>query len=579
MGIPMTGLRRAANGDWFSRKAIPENVREAYQLAHGVSREERFRRPGSLPQARAVAELRDWDAEVSGRIDALRAAREGRGRDLTKREAHALAGAWYGWFVQQHENEPGEVEGWALEAERIEDAYSRFAPADADLPGADGGWVTKPGVRRHVRAVVATIADAQRFLAERHEVLTNEADALFLDVLEDEVLAALALLKRRAGGDYGHDPRPQRFPSVAPEAAPTVAPQVGHKAAGMDCGGLFAAWVKERRPAPSTVDRWRSVFVGLDKAHGGRDAGAITEDDARAWADTLVTAERSARVANEVWLRAASVVWTWAAGRKLVAVNPFLGISIAAPKAPPKLREREFNDAEWRVILRAALADGGPPAKPASAARRGQARSLHKAACRRWAPWLCAYTGARPGEVTQLRGEDVQQHPAGFWFLRLTPEAGAIKTSEARSVPLHSHLVEQGFLEFVKAAGSAPLFYDPASTKATSTTDPTNPARHPAVIARQKLSEWVRSLGVTDPGISPSHAWRHTWKRRAFRAGMEKGLRDAWCGHAPATEGDRYERPTLEDLAASLPLVTRYDLEGENSGAGQAGPALATEAA
>jgi integrase len=565
MGIPMTGLRRAANGDWFSRKAIPEDVREAYQLAHRVSREERFRRPGSLPQARAVAELRDWDAMVSGRIDMLRAAREGRGRDLTQREAHFLAGEWWHWFVGQHEAEPGEPDDWVDTAERIGDAYSGWAGASDPDAEEDGEWTRAPAVRRAVRAVVADVTQVHRFLAQRAEHLSDDAVTILLDILETEAVAACKLLARRASGDYRPDRHAEKFPSVASPATPhapaTVPPGTPVKLAGMDIRGLFAAWVRERRPAGATVNRWLSVFTDLDRAHGAADAGRLTEDQARAWADKLVTPKRSARVANEVWLRAASVVFGWAAKRKTITSNPFLGISIAAPKAPPKLREREFQDDEWRVILRAALADGGPPAKG------GQKRSQHKAACRRWAPWLCAYTGARPGEVTQLRVEDVQQHPAGFWFLRLTPEAGAIKTSEARSVPLHPHLVEQGFLEFIKAAGSAPLFYDPASAKATTTTDPTNPARHPAVIARQKLSEWVRSLGVTDPGISPSHAWRHTWKRRAFRAGMEKGLRDAWCGHAPATEGDRYERPTLEDLAASLPLVTRYDIEGEPSGA------------
>jgi hypothetical protein len=46
--------------------------------------------------------------------------------------------------------------------------------------------------------------------------------------------------------------------------------------------------------------------------------------------------------------------------------------------------------------------------------------------------------------------------------MKLTPEAGTIKTGKPRSVPLHSHIVEQGFVEFVKANGSGPLFYNVA---------------------------------------------------------------------------------------------------------------------
>jgi hypothetical protein len=76
-------------------------------------------------------------------------------------------------------------------------------------------------------------------------------------------------------------------------------------------------------------------------------------------------------------------------------------------------------------------------------------------ACRRWVPWLRAYTRARVGELTQLRAGDVQarQGPAGsIWVLRLTPDAGTIKTGRARTVPLHADLVHQEFPEFAQGA-------------------------------------------------------------------------------------------------------------------------------
>ncbi|HEU4378660.1 MAG TPA: hypothetical protein VFR73_08795, partial [Hyphomicrobiaceae bacterium] len=62
MNIRMTALRRAPNGDWFSRKAIPADVRDAYRAVHGVSQEERFRRAASMPVERAKQEFREWDA-------------------------------------------------------------------------------------------------------------------------------------------------------------------------------------------------------------------------------------------------------------------------------------------------------------------------------------------------------------------------------------------------------------------------------------------------------------------------------------------------------------------------------------
>lgn len=530
----MTSLDRAKNGDWLARKAIPEALRESYKASFGKSHEERFRRPASMSMGQAKQELRDWDAEITARIEVLRAQGSGAGLELTFRQALGLAGTWFGWFVARHEQEPGSADGWDLELQRLEDAYSRYAPADE---AADESWADHPNVRRHVRSQLSELACVAAFLAEQGTALTPDSTSRFLDVLEPEFRHALAALRRRSGGDYAPAPRAAEYPEFKPQVA-----------SGLSCWKLFEAWVKERRPAPATVNRWRAVFVALEARFKGRDIASITEAEALEWKSTLVTEERSPVVANDVWLRAARVAFGWALDNKKVTVNPFVGVSVAVSKAPAKLREREFNDAEWELILTATLAD--PPTNMAA----------HNAAARRWVPWLCAYTGSRPGEMTQLRGEDVKQHKDGFWTIRITPDAGAVKGDRARVVPIHAHVIEQGFLDFVKRSGQGPLFYDPDGQRRKSE-DPTNPARGPWVKARVKLAEWVRELGVKDPGISPNHAWRHTFKRRAARAGVEKRIRWAMCGHASRDVGDEYEMPSIEDLAVEMAKFPRYIIE------------------
>jgi integrase len=133
---------------------------------------------------------------------------------------------------------------------------------------------------------------------------------------------------------------------------------------------------------------------------------------------------------------------------------------VALPKRPPKLRERDFHEEEWRTILRATLES--PPRR----------MEPYNAAARRWASWLCAYTGARPGEVCQLRAEDVVETPSG-WAIHITPDAGRVKTGEARTVPLHEHLIEQGFVTFARTK-AGPLFYDSDGRRKLDD-DPTNP--------------------------------------------------------------------------------------------------------
>jgi hypothetical protein len=410
MTVRMTTLRRARNGDWMSRKAIPADVREAYRAAHGVSQEERFRRNASMTVERAKQELREWDATISGRINTLRAARRGEGQSLTQREAHALTGEWYLWFVAQHEDEPGSAEQWDLALERLQSAYDRFAPSRGDHLEEDDDWAQSPNFRRHARAVLAEIGRTPTFLAERSTALTPQAYELFLDTVEEEYVCAIALLRRRAEGDFSEDKRPLRFPKATG--------QQHTNQVGLTCWGLFEAWVRERMPAPSTVNRWRSVFLALDEQFGC-DIASLENEDAIKWKGSLVTAQRSAVVASDIWLTAARTVFSWAVANKLIGTNPFEGVSIAMPAEVQQLREREFNENEWRTILNASLA-AQPPRM-----------SRHNAVARRWVPWLCAYTGSRPGEVTQLRAQDVQNHE-GLWVMRITPEAGAVKGRRAR---------------------------------------------------------------------------------------------------------------------------------------------------
>ncbi len=290
------------------------------------------------------------------------------------------------------------------------------------------------------------------------------------------------------------------------------------------------------------MNRWRAVFKNLQAMFPQTSAGALTEADARAWKDTLVTPKRSAVTVDAVWLSSANIVFSWALKQKHIRANPFAGVKIDVPKVSVLRETKAFKPEEAQVILRASTAitnlrDAFPRAK-------------------RWAMWLCAYSGARSGEITQLRGVDVT--PRGdFYVMRLTPEAGTIKTDQARTVPIHEHLIAQGFIEFVRAHGPRPLFFNErTATKAKA--DPLNPERSPSIKTRGRLGTWVRELGITDPEVGPTHGWRHTFKQVAERVGISEKVSDAITGHAAATVGRSYGAPTVEDMAEALKKFPRY---------------------
>jgi integrase len=258
------------------------------------------------------------------------------------------------------------------------------------------------------------------------------------------------------------------------------------------------------------------------------DANQINEDDARHWLRGLVNQGRSAATVRNIWRRAANVVFGWAAREKRVATNPFAGVRLTVPRPAPQTRSKAFTQDEAAMILRAALSASSP--------------------ARRWASWLQAYSGARGGEITQLRKEDVRKIE-GIWCLVLTPEAGSVKTRVARTVPIHEHLVDQGFLDFVAGCGAGPLFYVP---------DDKPRGRPQSVLVLKDVQRWVRGLGVR--GVSPTHGWRHLWRQRAVRAGIDEQFVDQILGHRPASIGRSYGQATVADLAAALARFPRFEI-------------------
>ena len=256
-----------------------------------------------------------------------------------------------------------------------------------------------------------------------------------------------------------------------------------------------------------------------------------------------MTSKRGARTVDAVWLTAAKTVFSWGVSQKHLRTNPFASVKVDVPKASV-LREggKSFNTEEARVILTASLAitntkDAFPRAK-------------------RWVPWVCAYSGARAGEITQLRGIDITKRE-GFYVMRITPEAGSTKTGSARTVPLHEHLITQGFIEFVRAQGDGPLFFN-VRTATDVEVDPMNPKMPPATKVRQRVGDWVRGLGISEPDGGPTHGWRHLFLKTARRAGIEPTLRFGITGHATKSEGEAYGQPEPEELAEALKKFPRY---------------------
>ncbi len=431
-----TKLSPNKGGGFTARKRIPKDAQADYERLFGVRWEARLSIAPGTPILLARARHREWLSDIESRIANIRAEKKGEGRLLTPKEARALAGEWYHWFTEKHIQEP--AAHWEDVKERVRDSLRDelllFAEGRDDALDDDDIWERWPEARENVRPALADLGETAQFLRQKRLVLDEPSRNLFLDHLYGDFAAALELLIKRARGDYTADSYALRFPKSDNSR------DTGHRP-----WQLFELCVAAVKPAPSTVDRWRGVLLQLGAEFTGRSAGSITPEEAQEWADKLVSAERSARTVHDVWVIAARTVFAWAVTRKHTKQNPFKTVRVSVPRKKVSRPNKAFNADEVKIILRASLAITDT--------------TKASAAARRWAPWLCAYTGARVGEITQLRGVDVAKQE-GVDVINITPEAGTVKTGRGRTVPLHDHLIAQGFLTFVASRRSGPFFYN-----------------------------------------------------------------------------------------------------------------------
>lgn len=286
---------------------------------------------------------------------------------------------------------------------------------------------------------------------------------------------------------------------------------------------------------------------------GHDDAARVTSDDIVAWKDALLVPEqdgnrtRSQMTVRHGYLGAVKPVFGWAVSNKLIETNPVAGVGVAVPRRTRNRAEKGYTDEEARTVLRAAQEIDW------------EADETFIAFARRWLPWLCAYTGARVGEMAQLRAEDVAQTDEGIWYITVTPEAGSQKGGFARKVALHPHLVEQGFPLAVKAR-SGPLFYDPQRRRRGAKGNP----QHKKVA--QRVADWVRSLGLLDRELQPNHGWRHRFASVARRIKIDPDIRRAIIGHAASDEHQEYGDVTVPMVYEALLRFPRYEWADEPHG-------------
>ena len=358
---------------------------------------------------------------------------------------------------------------------------------------------------------------------------------------------ALESRRRNAAGDYSPDPKAERFPEwQQPQRDQSVDHRRGKRAA-VSLTGLVEQWWTEAKSSgrkPSTRQSYRNSMAAFVAFLKHDDAARVSPEDVIGFKDHRLASTHprtgrriSAKTVKDSDLAGLKTVFGWAVTNRKLPSNPAAGITIKVGRKR-KVRSLGFTQEEAEAILRAALTLKPGGAKPWTFAAK------------RWVPWLMAYSGARVGELAQLRKQDVRQSGT-HWVITITPDAGTVKTDMAREIVIHPHLIELGFAEFVATAPAGHLFLRPGRN---------GDVLGPLQGVKNRLAEFGRSI-VKDPHVSPSHGWRHRFETVGMEAEIDHRVLDAIQGHSPRSVAESYGEVTVKTMAEAMGRFPKYDVD------------------
>ena len=377
---------------------------------------------------------------------------------------------------------------------------------------------------------------------DRHSLTAPEGSAERATLAKRIMRAEIEALQRtleRDRGDYGGKPVDPIVtpPSAAPE---TLEPVPVKK--------LFKDYIASRQALGKHKDgakAWETAILHLVKFLGHSDARRITKRNLLDWRDKLVAEKKSTKTIADKYLASVRAMLRWAHENDHLPTNEAEAVRQEVAKKR-RTREAGYTDAEAIAVLK--VSTGYQPKSTDNPAHR---ESTHIVSAKRWVPILCAFTGARVSEMTQLRKEDLRQE-GDRWVIRITPDAGSVKTGDFRDVPLHQQVIALGFADFVQSARPGPLFHAGKT-----------PARFLASArgTSGRISQWLHELELVPEGIQPSHAWRHRFKTQARDIGADTGDASelkALAVNAPSTGGilapDSTSTTILEKVVEMSPI-------------------------
>ncbi len=398
-----------------------------------------------------------------------------------------------------------------------------------------------------VRALQIEVATGQLDAARRVAHSYCESMALRVDWTQPTARTALqrilrAILRAWKGAAERDKGEPVETPSDPQKPASVTATPEEPAAPPMTLRDVLPSWKTRTSARPNAISRAEHALKLFEQAVGVVPVTELTKASGVRFLRFLLdeTARGFGRKTANNHASAISALMNVAVKDDLIALNPFdlsIDTSIGAEKREP------WTDEQLRRIYSHKLFSDGMSETPRwhdVDPADGRALLL-----------MLLHTGARIGEIAQLRREDFLTR-SGLVSIRITAEAGTVKTQESeRVVPLAEHLLaDPWFSTWLEGVMGR-----------TGNAMPTmcRRARGPSDTAGQWFRYFRKAVGLPSGALEGSHKFRH-WIRSALaEKHVGEATADAITGHAATGSSGRKVYTATASLKAMREALDRLE--------------------
>lgn len=230
-------------------------------------------------------------------------------------------------------------------------------------------------------------------------------------------------------------------------------------------------------------------------------------------------------------------------------INPAAGFSIGQMNGSERKKtdnskstRRAFSDEDLRRLFAGQKSEG----REGKQIVYGYGAKRFKKRCQYWLPLLALFTGARANQLAQLRVSDVGQDDEGVWHFSFNEGADSDgverkrlkNTPSERLVPIHSKLIQLGFIDYLQALKSAKhwcLFQELDPQDATAA----RPVWNSIMTGWWPRYQEACDVLDDDKGKATFHCFRHATASRLMNAKLLEYIFNGILGHEQKTESTK----------------------------------------